>query len=85
MDNVVTPAQTQQALHVGLSELGMPDLASHRMTLLIRDGYYVGRRFTFDGVQVVWLTAEKVVRFYDENGQVLKSVAVETVQEQKAA
>ena len=85
MDNSATLEQIEQALQAGLSELGMPDLASHRTTLLIQVGYYVGRRFTFDGVQAVWLTAEKVVRFYDDNGQVLKSVAVETAQEQKAA
>ena len=85
MDNGGTLEQIEQVLQAGLSELGMPDLASHRTTLLIQDGYYVGRRFVFDRVQAVWLTAEKVVRFYDDNGHVLKSVSVETAQEQKAA
>ncbi len=85
MDNSVTPEQIQQALQAGLSELGTPDLISHGTTLLVRDRYYVGRRFVFDGVQAVFVFAEKVVHFYDDNGELLKSVAVGAAQKQKAA
>ena len=84
MDNGVRLEQIQHALQVGLSELGMPDLRGHSTTLLIRDGYYVGRRLTFDGVQAVWLTAENLLRFYDEDGRLLKSVGIGTTQEPKA-
>ena len=63
----------------------MPELPCHSTTFLIRDGYCAGRRFLFDGVQTVWLLAEKVVRFYDENGRVLKTVGVGTGGKEEAA
>ncbi len=85
MDNGGTLKQIEQALRAGLSELGMSDLTSRGTTLLIRDGHYVGRRFAFDGVQAVWLAAEKILCFYDDNGQMLKNVDIATIQEQKKA
>jgi len=84
MDNGIEPDLLHQTIAAGLSELGMPDLCCRSTTLLIRDGHCAGQRFLFDGVQAVWLIAENVVQFYDENGRVLKSVEVVAV-ERKAA
>ena len=44
-----------------------------------------GQRFLFDGIEAIWLIAEKVVRFYDENGRMLKSVGLGTAEQDKAA
>ena len=43
------------------------------------------RRFRFDGIQAVWFTAENVVQIYDQNGLLLKSVGVGTVEQDEAA
>jgi hypothetical protein len=63
----------------------MPELTCRRTTYLIRDGGCVGQRFLFDGIQAVWLIAENVVHFYDENGRMLKTVEVEAARREEAA
>ena len=85
MDTGTKAAPLQEAIAAGLSEVGMPDLPCRSTTFLIRDGHCVGQRLIFDRVQAIWLIAEKVVRFYDENGQMLKSVEVGTVEQRRAA
>ncbi len=44
-----------------------------------------GQRFLLDGIEAIWLIAENIVRFYDENGRMLKSVGLGTVEQDKAA
>ena len=74
MDNRDNLTPVHDTIALGLGKLGMPDLCCHSTTFLIRDGYCVGRRFLFEGIQAVWLIAENVVRFYDESGRMLKSL-----------
>ena len=85
MDDAHEPTLLQKAIAAGLSELGMPNSPSRCTTVLIRDGYCVGRRFLLDGVQAIWLIAENLVQFYDENGQMLTSVEVKAGKREKAA
>ncbi|HUT59113.1 MAG TPA: hypothetical protein VNA25_14790 [Phycisphaerae bacterium] len=85
MDNAPEPAPLHQTIAAGLSELGMPDLPCRSTTFLIRGGYCIGQRFLFDGVQAIWLIAENVVQFYDENGRMLTSVEVGAARRQEAA
>ena len=85
MDRSVSVELIQQVIRSKLSELGMGDLTSRRTALLIRKGYCVGWRLVFDGVQAVWLIADEVVRFYDESGLMLASVAVGTTEAQNKA
>lgn len=74
-----------RTIAAALAELGMPELPCRSTMVLIRDGYCVGQRFVFDGIQAIWMTAEDIVRFYDENGRILKSVQVGTVKHERAA
>ena len=85
MDSVPKPAPLHKAIAAGLSELGMPDLACRSTTYLVRDGDCVGQRFLFDEVQAVWLIAQNVVQFQDDEGRILKSVQVESARRQDAA
>ena len=39
----------------------------------------------FDEIEAIWLIAENIVRFYDEQGRLLKSVGVRRVGLDKAA
>lgn len=57
-----------------LSGFGMADLSPGTTTALIHDGYCIGRRFHYGGVQVVWLMKEGIIRFHGEDGQLLKTV-----------
>ena len=85
MDNGIEPDVLHQTIAAGLSELEMPDLPCQSTTFLIRDGHCAGQRFLFDGVQAVWLIAENVVRFYDENGRMLRSVEIGAAERAEAA
>ena len=85
MDNAPEPTPLHQAIAARLSELGMPDLICCSTTFLVRDGHCAGQRFLFDGVQAVWLIAENVIQFYDENGRMLTSMEVGAAEHQRAA
>ena len=70
----------------GISGLGVPDPAISRTAFMIQDGYCVGQRFFFDGIQAVWLMAENVIRFYADDGDLLKTVEIgQEPTEKKAA
>ena len=85
MDNAPEPTPLHQAIAAGLYELGMPGLTSRSTTFLVRDGHCVGQRFLFDELQAVWLIAENVIQFYDENGRMLRSVKVKVARREEAA
>jgi hypothetical protein len=36
--------------------------------LLIRDGYYCGRKFECDGLQAIWFIEEHQIKLYGQNG-----------------
>ena len=85
MDTGTEAAPLHQTIAEALSELGLPELPCRSTSFLVRDGYCTGQRFLFDGIEAIWLITENVVRFYDENGRMLKSVGVGTAQQDKAA
>ena len=85
MDTGTEAAPLHQTIAEAMSELGLPELPCRSTSFLVRDGYCTGQRFRFDGIEAIWLIAEYFVRFYDENGRMLKSVGVGTSQQDKAA
>ena len=42
-------------------------------TLLIRDGFYCGRRFQLGDCSAIWFAEEQQVKFYDATGQFVES------------
>lgn len=40
-------------------------------SILIRDGYYCGRRFQLDGLQAVWFVEENELKVYNADGSLL--------------
>lgn len=54
-------------------------------SLLIRDGYFCGRRFEMDGFCAVWFVEEDELKIYDRDGKVLVANDVETIRRKKAA
>ena len=45
-------------------------------TILIRDGLYCGRRFTFGDHRAIWFLEEQVIKFYGTDGEFLCSQAM---------
>ncbi len=68
-----------------LEELGLADAAPTGETLLTFAGYYVGREFKFAGIRAVWTASQGNIKFYGDDGEVLRVVEVGEGQQAKAA
>jgi hypothetical protein len=76
----------RQTLLDTLSELGVSDPVISKTVVLISKGYFAGYRFPVENIMVVWLMAEGVVRFYADDGSLLKTLEVgQELGEKKAA
>lgn len=54
-------------------------------TILIRDGYFVGHKYRFDGGWATWLAKTNVIDVYDNDGKPLKTVTMEATEKGTAA
>ena len=68
-----------------LSELGMPAPTNIIPTMLTRDGYFVGWKIRYDGGHAILWAAGDVIELYDENGNLLRTVGIDTPEEGAAA
>jgi hypothetical protein len=68
-----------------LKELGLADAAPTGESLLTLAGYYVGREFKFTGVRAVWTASQGNIKFYGDDGEVLRVVALDEQRQTKAA
>jgi hypothetical protein len=66
-------------------DLGLVEAAVTGETLLTLAGYYVGREFKFAGIRVVWTASPGQIKFYGDDGGVLRVVEVGVGQQVKAA
>lgn len=48
-----------------------------RESILIRDGYYCGRRFLCGSLSAVWFAEEDQIKLFDQDGQLIESLAIE--------
>jgi len=60
-----------------LTELGQPAPTNVIQTMLMKDGYFVGHKFRYDGGWAVMRGDSGTIDFYDDEGKLLKTVAVE--------
>jgi hypothetical protein len=66
--------------------LGISDPVISKTIVLTHKGYFAGYRFPVENIMVVWLMAEGVVRFYADDGSLLKTLEVgQELGEKKAA
>ena len=84
MDVNRTADLLNQLLVNTFAELGVAE-ASLTPTILIKDRYFVGHRYRCGGLQAVMLVGAKEIEFCDEKGALLKSVRIESPEEEKAA
>ena len=61
-----------------LNDLGLGDAKPAEERLLIKDQFYFGCRFDFDGASVIWLEDSGQVRFFGDTGRLLKVIRVNT-------
>ena len=45
-------------------------------TFVLKDGFFIGHKFHCDGAYAIWGAGWNAIEFYDEDGQLLKMVAV---------
>ena len=57
------------------SQFGTPSDASPDETILVREGHYCGHRFQCEGLRAVWFVEEDQIKFYGEDGTILKVVS----------
>ena len=62
------------------SKLGMPPPIDVWETLLFKDGFFIGHKFHCQGGYAIWGAGRNAVEFCDENGKLLKLVAVKKPQ-----
>ena len=67
-------------LTVTLAALGLPAPGNVIETLLLKDGCFVGRKFRYDGGYAVMPAGGNTLQLLDEQGTLLKTVAVEPEQ-----
>lgn len=69
-----TQATIHQVIAETLAELGVPNarFSISDTTILVQDGYYVGRSFVCGHIRVVMLYGGERVEFYDQNGRILR-------------
>jgi hypothetical protein len=68
-----------------LEELGLADATPIGESLLTLAGYYVGREFKFAGIRAVWTASQGHIKFYGDDGEVLRVVALGESRQAKAA
>ena len=64
-----------------LAELGLPAPTNVIQTMLMRDGYFVGQKFRYDGGCAMMRAGSGTMEVFDEQGTLLKTVAFGTEQE----
>ena len=64
-----------------LSELGLPAPTNLIQTTLMHDGYFAGWKFRYDGGYAILPAGGGTIEFYDGQGTLLKTVALETDRE----
>ena len=67
-----------------LSDIGAAEGALSE-TVLIRDGYYCGRRFELDGLSAVWFIEENQIKCFSRDGSLHTVVDAVTEVQRRAA
>lgn len=63
------------------AHFGLPPEQATCETILIREGFYCGRRFHCDSWRAIWFVEEHVVKFYTSEGDFRESVDLNELSE----
>lgn len=75
----------EQIILQALGELGFANPVVRGQAFLLHKRQLVGRRFCLQGVEAVWLSAEGQIKFYGEEGELLRVIDLGDERERKAA
>ena len=68
-----------------LTQLGETDADEIRETILIRDGYYCGRRFEAQAGAAIWFVEENQVKVFRADGTVALVLEADALHEERRA
>lgn len=68
-----------------LAQLGQADAGEMRESILIRDGYYCGRRFETDAGAAIWFVEENQVKVYRADGSMTQVLDADAPLEERRA
>jgi hypothetical protein len=73
-----TQAKVYEVIVETLKELGIPDamFSITDTTILVQDGFCVGRSFLCEDVRVILLSGGERIEFYDQSGGVLRVICL---------
>ncbi|MCR9116334.1 MAG: hypothetical protein NXI22_05195 [bacterium] len=69
---MLPPHRVRQLICDRLAHFGADAAAELTETILVREGYYFGRRFEQDGLQAVWFVEEEQIKFYHRDKSLLE-------------
>jgi hypothetical protein len=74
---MVRPQSIHDAVAAAVRDVGLCDEPSHMIrTILLRDRYFVGHKYRFDGGYAIWIAATDAIEVYSDDGSLLKTVAL---------
>ena len=76
MDQVQVLAQIRSIIQEKLNRLGSLADTVPGEAILIRDGFFCGRRFYSDGLEAVWFIEENQIKFYERDGGILEVLEI---------
>ncbi len=59
-----------------LRQLGLGNAQLLGERIVLQDRFYIGRRFEYEGVSVLWLVEAQQIKFYNAVGEFMTSVKV---------
>jgi hypothetical protein len=72
-------------VHRTIQDLGLEAVRPLGESLLTLAGYYVGREFRYNGVRAVWIASQGQIKFYGDEGRVLRLVDLAQAEDKRAA
>jgi hypothetical protein len=72
-------------VHRTVQDLGLEASQPLGESLLTLAGYYVGREFRFVSVRAVWTASQGQIKFYGDEGRLLRAVDVGQAEGRRAA
>ena len=72
MRHATVVQQVRDLVEQNFRSLGISVDSGIEETILVRNGFYCGRRFAADSAHAIWFCEEDQVKFYGSNGAVLR-------------
>ena len=70
-------ASIHELVSATLAKLGLPAPGTVIQTMLMKDGYFAGHKFRYDGGYAVHLAGGNIIEFYDEQAAMLTTVTLD--------